>query len=48
MTKLERPVVAAIFAAFLLIVWQKKKLYSNLNESLMMIWNLKKNLIKND
>ena len=24
MTKLERPVVAAIFTAFLLIVWQKK------------------------
>ena len=48
MIKLKRHVVAAIFTAFLLIVWQEKKLYSNLNESLMMIWNLEKNPIKND
>ena len=27
MTKLERPVVAAIFTAFLLIVWQKKTVF---------------------
>ena len=45
MTKLERPVAAVIFTAFLLIVWQKK-LYSNLNESLMMIRNLEKIWLK--
>ena len=47
MTKLERPVVVAIFTAFLLIVWQKKsvlKLERKFDDDM----KFGKNLIKND
>ena len=48
MTKLERPVVAAIFTAFLFIVWQEKKTVFKLEREFDDDMKFGKNPIKND